>query len=168
MGQMDGKWDKVLELFYEEPDKSFTVREIAQKTKIPKSTVQRHLTELRTKHIVSEDNRAVISPIFKIKKTNHYIEKLFESGLIEFLEKYLTPSCIILFGSFRKGESVNESDIDIFAETTKKVGINLTSFEKKIGHNIQLFREKNINDLPDRLFNNIVNGIKLSGFFKIR
>ena len=33
---------------------------------------------------------------------------------------------------------------------------------------IQLFREKNINDLPDRLFNNIVNGIKLSGFFKIR
>lgn len=160
--------DKILERFYEYPEKKFTVRAIASQTKIPKSTLQPYLIELKKKNLITKDNKASNTKLFKIKKTNYYIEKLFESGLIEFIENELASDCIILFGSFRKGESVKESDIDLFVETHMKKEIDLKKYERKLKHKIQLFIEKNIKDLQPRLFNNVVNGIKLSGSFKLK
>ncbi len=78
------------------------------------------------------------------------------------------PSCIILFGSFRKGESVKGSDIDLFIESSKKIELNLNKFEKKLSHDLQLFIEEDIKKLQPRLLNNVVNGIKLYGSFKIK
>ena len=75
---------------------------------------------------------------------------------------------IILFGGIRKGEYDNESDIDLFVESTKKIKIDLSKFENMLKHDVQLFVEKDIKNLPDRLFNNIVNGIKLKGYLKIK
>lgn len=157
--------DNILEVFYEY-DKSFTVREISRKTGIPKSTVQGYLKELRKNNLITKENKSTNSFLFKIKKINYYIEKIVKSGLIEHLIEKLNPSCIILFGSFRKGDSVKESDIDLFIESDKQK-IDLTKFEKKIKHNIQLFIESDIHKLQPRLFNNVVNGIKLYGSFKI-
>jgi predicted nucleotidyltransferase len=68
----------------------------------------------------------------------------------------------------RKGDYHQESDIDLFIETIKRQEINLTSFEKKLRHKIQLFKEPNIEHLPKELFNNIINGIKLSGYIKLK
>lgn len=168
MVQKSRNLDKILELFYEYPRKKFTVREISKITKLPKSTVQNYLKELKKEKII-EQNQASDSKIFKQKKINFFIEKIISSGLIDYLEKELTPSCIILFGSFRKGESEIDSDIDIFIETHKeKKKKKLENFEKILKHNIQLFIEEDINALQPHLFNNIVNGIKLSGSFKIK
>ena len=168
MGQMDEKWDKILELFFEHPGKRFTLREISKKTKIPKSTVQNCLVKLRSIGLGTKDNEASNTKFFKIKKINYFIEKLYTSGLIDHLNNFFSPSCMILFGSFRKGDYVKDSDIDIFIETTKKTEPNLKKFEEKLKHRIQLFKETDISNLPPRLFNNIVNGIKLEGFFKVR
>jgi len=168
MGQSSKNMDRILQLFYEYPEKEFTVREIAKKTKVPKSTVHKYLAELKKKDLVTKANKASSTDLFKINKTFFYIKKLFQTGLIEFLEKAMSPSCMILFGSFSKGESEKDSDIDLFIESTKKQDINLSEFEKKLGHKIQLFIEPDINKLPERLFNNVVNGIKLKGFFKIK
>ena len=167
MGQKSTDMDKILELLYENPRREFTVREISKLTKIPKSTVHKYLNELKKTKII-ERNQASDSGIFKIKKINFFTEKLIRSGLISYLEKELMPSCIILFGSFRKGESEKESDIDVFIETHSKKKLDLKKFEKKLKHNIQLFIEEDINNLQPRLLNNVVNGIKLSGIFKIK
>ena len=53
-------------------------------------------------------------------------------------------------------------------ETTKRIEINISQFEKKLGHKIHLFIDVDINKLPKELFNNIINGIKLIGYIKIR
>ena len=168
MGQMDKKLDKVLELFYEYPEKKFTIREVAKATKIPKSTVQQYLGELKKTNLISKENEVLYSDFFRIKKIHFYVEKLFESGFINYLEKKLLPSCIILFGSFSRGESVKDSDIDIFIETTKNVALDFAPFEKKLKHKVQVFKEKKVTGLPDRLFNNVINGIKLKGYLKIK
>lgn len=168
MGQLTNKWDKILRLFYNFPEKEFTVREIAKRTAFPKSSVQRFLEELRRSGLVDKNNRAVHSILFKTKKTNYYIELLVTSGLVENLIEKLNPSCIILFGSIRKGDSTAESDIDLFVETHIKKEVLLALFEKKLGHPIQIHRERNIDDLPPQLFNNVINGIKLYGSFKIK
>ena len=165
---MDENMDKILELFFEFPNEQFTIRHIARKTKIPKSTVHKYLKKLKSMNLITKDNYASNTRYFKIKKINYFIEKIYASGLIEHLKNFYVPSCIILFGSFRKGDSVASSDIDIFLETTKMKETDLAKFEKKLKHKIQIFKEKSMGDLKSRrLWNNIVNGIKLEGFLKV-
>jgi len=160
MGQEDR--EKILRIYFENPGKEFTVREASSLTKIPKSTVYKILIEIK-KGIYFSDEL-----YFKNLKTNYYTNQLFSSGLIRFLIDNLNPSLIILFGSFRKGESDKDSDMDVFVESQIKKEIDLKKFEKKIGHKIDLFVETSLEKLNSNLFNNVVNGIKLYGSFKIK
>ena len=96
------------------------------------------------------------------------IKKMYALGLIDYIEKTLVPETIILFGAIRKGEYDNESDIDIFIATTKKQKLELKEFEKKLNHKIDIFIMKDIKELPDNLLNNVLNGIKLGGYFSIK
>lgn len=162
------KFDAILEVFYESPEKSFTVREISRLAKIPRASVHNYLIYLKKMKLITPDNRAESNILFKTKKINYYVEKIAVSGLIEHLLNNLNPSCIILFGSIRKGDSVMESDIDLFVESPIKKELNLKAFEKKLGHKIQLFIEPNIHKLHSNLLNNVVNGIKLYGSFTIK
>lgn len=160
--------NKIMELFYEYSNKEFTIREITKLTKIPRATVHKHILILRKEGLIEDKNRAKNGLFFKTKKINYFIEKIVSSGLVDKFINNLNPSCIILFGSIRKGESIKESDIDIFIESSVKKQIDLDKYEKKMGHKIQLFFEDNINKLQPNLFNNVINGIKLYGSFKIK
>jgi len=111
---------------------------------------------------------AQTNPVFENKKINYFAEKILTSGLVDELVTKLSPSCIILFGSIRKGDSVKESDIDLFVESPVKKEVNLKKFERKLKHKIQLFIESDINNLQPNLFNNVVNGIKIYGSFKVK
>ncbi len=168
MGQLTRKWDHLLRVFYEYPQKVFTVREISKRARLPKSSVQKYLQVLQKEGLITKDHRTVPSLLFKIKKTNYYLEQLVHSGLVDYLVTTLNPSCIILFGSIRKGDSVAESDIDLFIETSVTKELTLVPFEKKLGHPIQLHLQQAIQDLPPLLFNNVINGIKLYGSFKLK
>jgi len=160
--------NKVLKVYFENPEKSFTVRELSKLTKIPRSTVQKKLSFLKKEKLINNENISVNSLLFKTKKINCYLEEIVNSGLIDFLIVELNPSCIILFGSFRKGDSMNESDIDLFVESSVKKNLDLSKFERKLNHKISLFVESRIDDLNDTLFNNVINGIKLFGSFKLK
>ncbi|MBD3361427.1 hypothetical protein GF358_01415 [Candidatus Woesearchaeota archaeon] len=160
MGQMTNKMDKLREYVYEHPDKSPPVREIAKKTKVPKSTVQKYLKEIRKEQEKNPE-------LHTIKKITYYIEKLFFTRTIQYLEKELKSSVIVLYGSFRKGEYDSESDIDLFVETTSPKKTDLSKYEQKLGHKIHLLTKTDIKKVPERLRNNIINGIKLSGYLKI-
>lgn len=159
MGQ---KENKILEVFYENPGKNFTIREISSLTKIPRATVHKKVKELREEDFFKDEL------YFRIKKTNYYVEKLFSCGVVDFLIKELNPSVIILFGGFRKGESDKDSDFDLFVESSSKKNLDLKKFEKKLGHKIDLFVEASLNKLNLNLFNNVVNGIKIYGSFKLK
>ncbi len=162
------KYDKIRELFFEHPNKRFTIREISKRTRVPTSSVQRYLRDLRQEGFITKENKAIESSYNKFTKSIFIINRMFESGLVDYLENKLLPSAVIVFGSVRKGEYDHSSDIDLFVETTKKGELNLEEFERKLGHNIQIFVRKDINELPENLFNSVVNGIKLSGYFKIK
>lgn len=162
------KLDKLLEVFYEHPGDEFTVRALAKIAKLPLATVQLYLQELKKRDLVNANNTAADTPFFRIKKTNYFVEKIVSSGLLDHLIQMYHPSCIILFGSIRKGDSTQESDIDIFLESATKTQPVPEKFEKTLHHKVQLFIELDINKLPDNLFNNVVNGIKLYGSFSLK
>lgn len=155
--------DNILEVLYERPQESFTIREIEKITKIPRTTVSEYLRIMNKKNLLNKE-----SLIFKIKKINYFTEKIVSSGLIDYIIEELNPSCIILFGSIRKGESDKESDIDLFVETHINKKIKLEKYERTLKHKVSLFIENKIGDLPENLFNNVVNGIKLYGSFKAK
>lgn len=168
MGQINQKWDRLLTFIFEYPEESFTVREAAKASGIPSSTIQRYLQRLQQEGILTKENSLVKSSYVKFKKAFHLINKIFTSGLISYLEEKLTPSVIVIFGSVRKGEYIDESDIDIFIESTRTGKLNLHPFERKLGHHIQTFLHKDIRELPTPLFHNVLNGIKVSGYLKVK
>ena len=160
--------NEILDFFFKNPTISVTVRELALKLKLSRSTVQRNLEFLRKERYLSKSNQWIDSWFNRVRKTNYYVEKICASGIVDYLEEQFGASAIILFGSIRKGESVRESDIDLFVECARSKEVDLQPFEKKLGHKIQLFTKPKITLLPPHLLNNVVNGIKLKGYFTIK
>jgi len=165
---MNQNWNRIIELFYEYSNESFSVREIAKMSKIPSSTAQRYLETLKKVGVIGEGNRPKINSFFKFKKSSFLIEKIHSSGLLDYLIVDLKPSCVVLFGSARKGEYDKDSDIDLFVESTSKKDVDLKIYEKRIGHNVHLFVNEDIKKLPEDLLNNVINGIKLMGYIKLK
>ncbi len=168
MGLNNKKWDRLFDAVYEHPGKRWTVRDLARESKLPRSTVQVYVTQLKREGILKSDNTSADElPLFRLRKTWHFIERLFSSGVYEHLVNELNPSCIILFGAVRKGESTKESDIDLFVQSYEKKELNLSKYEKLLKHPLHLFVESDIKKLPVHLQNNVINGIKLQGSFKV-
>ena len=86
--------------------------------------------------------------------------------MIECIRRDLSNPAIILFGSYLRGEDLEDSDIDLFVQSKEKV--DLGRFEKKLGRKIQIFGYKDISAIKNKeLANNIVNGYVLNGFIEI-
>jgi predicted nucleotidyltransferase len=83
------------------------------------------------------------------------------------------PSAVILFGSYRKGDDIETSDIDIAAEILDDKGCGIVElgriaefgYRKNITVNLHVFCRKNIDN---NLFANIANGIVLEGFLEVK
>lgn len=161
----------VLDFFVYYPMKQFGVRELGRLVRMNTKTVMKYLQNLVRKNIVSkikkphsfvyyEANR--LSKSYKLVKSNLLINKIAEIGLIDLLEKELKPKVIVLFGSVQKGTYTKDSDVDLFIQHEEK-HIDLSSFEKKLKHKIQLFFSKDLSKISEGLRNNIINGYTLSG-----
>ncbi len=177
---MSKKVDNILALFVEEPDRKFNVREAARILKINPSTASKYLNQLaREGLLIKKKERNLIlysadteSRKFRDFKIYYNIKKIRESGLVDFLEKEMNyPETIVLFGSYVKGENTKRSDIDLFILSASEVP-DLKPFQKKLEAEIQIFvhSRKEIEQMKIKnkeLLNNIINGIRLSGFFEV-
>lgn len=162
---------RLLDLFFQKPMSKFHVRELGRLTNLDTKTVMKYLKDFVRKCLVIrkkekkgfpfyEANR--LSPLYRYKKSQLMIEKIYESDLIPFLEKELKPKVLILFGSIQKGTYHEKSDVDIFVQAKQKK-IDLSKFEKKLKHKIVLFFEEDPKNLTKGLLQNIYNGYVLSG-----
>lgn len=164
-----------MKLFFEEPGRNFQLREISRLTNMAVTSVKRYLKELVNEKLVRQDTKTIYpsylanetNKMYKIYKQQIMIINIYQTGLIDYLEKITLPTCIILFGSVRKGEYTKNSDIDLFIQSSEHK-LELKRFEKKLKHNINIIFEADLRELSDELFNNIVNGIVLDGYLKIR
>ncbi len=165
---------RILELFIEEPTKEFSARGIAREVNITHATVLKYLKQMLKLELIIE-NKKTLYPTYYANtenekyifyKKNHILFKIKESGLIEFIQSQVLPSCIVLFGSCAKGYYNQNSDIDIFVEAEEKK-IDHSKYEKKLKREINLLYEKKFKDLSKELRNNIIEGVRLYGFIRI-
>ena len=157
--------------FYYQPMRQFGVRELARLAKKDTKTVMKYLKILTREGLVlraKEPGRYVryeanrLSRTYKLAKGAALLEKIGKSGLIDRLENEIKPKAIVLFGSAQKGTYLKDSDIDLFIQAREKP-IRLTTYERAIGHELQLFFEEDLTKLTEGLRNNIINGSTLTG-----
>jgi len=165
----------ILESFIEHPTKEFSARGISRELKISHPTALKYFSQLLQKELIKKRENTLYPTFYanienkkyKYFKRELITEKIKNSRLIEFIQKKTLPNTIILFGSGAKGTYNEKSDVDIFVEA-KEQKINLLKYEEILGKKINLLFEKNINNLSEELKNNIINGIKLYGFIRIK
>lgn len=173
--------DNIIILFLENVHKEFHIREIARIVKKAPTTVSKYLYKLEKERLLiskfERNHKIFIANIenenFKDLKIYYNIKKIRSSGLLSHLEEgFNHPEAIVLFGSFRKGEDIEKSDIDLLIITSLKKNLDLSRFEKKLRHNIQpfLLSKNEIDSLKKKnkeLLNNMINGIVLYGFWEV-
>jgi len=165
---------KLMKLFLDSPTESFRLREIARLTKISPPSVMDYLKEFENGGLVRRQIKRKIPFYTAIRDSSNFIlykkiSILFELnnvGLIDYLWDKLSPEAIILYGSFSKGESIESSDVDLFI-LGKDKNLELTDFEKKLSKKIHLLFKKSLEEIPNELKNNILNGIILKGYIKV-
>ena len=172
--------EKVLDIFLDDPLEKFHLREIARMTGLNPNTVlnisgklveEELLLKEKKRHVV--EFSANVNERFRELKIVRNLGRIYDSGLVNYLNKHFkNPRAIVLFGSFRKGEDINGSEIDIAIENNgfEKYEIEklkgLEGFEKEFKKEIEIHLFKK-GKVDINLFNSILNGIILSGFLEV-
>ena len=164
---------KLLKIFLDNPTESFRLRELSRLSKISPPSVINYLKEFINQEIVIKITNKK-NPIYKSNRDNedfkHFkkLSILFEihkSGLIDFIWEKLAPDAIVLYGSSSKGESIENSDIDIFI-VGKYKEIDISKYEKRLIQPIDLMGDE-LKNTSKEFRNNLINGIILKGYLKI-
>ncbi|MDD3175108.1 MAG: nucleotidyltransferase domain-containing protein [Candidatus Nanoarchaeia archaeon] len=164
----------ILEQFLNYPQEDFSARGLSRKLNINHVTILKYLNILKKENLI-KTKITTLYPVYcantssnkyMFEKKQHIQKQILDSNLLQQLISTCNPDCIILFGSCAKGNYTENSDIDIFVQSSNKE-INLASFEKKLNHKINLLFEPNIRKLSGELANNIINGIILYGYIKV-
>lgn len=170
-----GKQLEVLEQFFQRPTHKFQLRELSRETGVSTPSVKDYVEKFQEENLVDEVEEGVysgykstLSEYFKLQKKLYTIEKLYETGLIDYLEEECVPDAVVLFGSAAEGEDIEESDIDLFVISGEKE-LQLNEYEEKFNReiNITFMTEKQLKE-KEELLNSVINGVTLSGYLVIK
>ncbi len=168
--------EKIRGYFFVNPTAKLRVRGIERELNIPLPSTIKYCKELEKESILKTIKTGNVifysadrsSEKFLMEKKFFNIKKLHEKGLLKYIKTELHNPIIILFGSYGKGEDIENSDIDLYIQTPSKKGIQISGFEKLLERKIQIFRFSDIKEVGNpNLANNIINGIVLNGFIEV-
>jgi len=180
--KLNEAYQKVLLWFFSYPTKEVSLNDLSSTTKISKTTANRVVAQLSGEGFLKKE---VLGRIWRVScnqshiynfsiKISYNLRIIYESGIIEKIHEIVeNPRAIILFGSYRRGDDTEKSDIDIAVGVLgdEELRIRQLGIIPKLGYrnnvtvNLHIFSRNKI-DL--NLFSNIANGIVLEGFLEAR
>lgn len=180
--QLERTLDKCLAWFYAYPRTKIGLTDLARCINSSKTATKQVVESLVQIQFLNKDviGKAWLlsanqkHPYFIIKKVPYNLNIIYESGVLDAVYKSApSPRAIILFGSYRWGSDVEDSDIDIAVEVVDNRKLQIVrlgkieqlGYRKNVPVNLHIFSRNKI-DL--NLFANIVNGIVLDGFIEAR
>ncbi|MFH1072820.1 MAG: nucleotidyltransferase domain-containing protein [Nanoarchaeota archaeon] len=173
---------KVLHWFFSYPTHEIGLNDLSQGLKISKITARKAVNKLEKEGFLKVED---LGRIWRIscnqqhgynfsKKISYHLGLIANSNVLKLIHGIIPNSkAIILFGSYRKGDDIEKSDIDIAVEIAddKELEIMELGMFEKLGYrkdvkvNLHVFSRNKINL---NLFSNIANGIVLEGFLEVR
>lgn len=172
---------KVIYWFFAYPYNAFSLSDLTEELQISKTTANRVVLSLIEEGFLEKEEFGRVwritcnikHPYNLTIKVPYHLSLIYNSGILEVIHKEIPNArAVILFGSYRKGDDIEKSDLDIAVEVLdnkppriRNLGIieNL-GFRKNIPVNLHIFSRNKV-DL--NLFSNIANGIALSGFLEV-
>ena len=179
IAELERAFEKVLAWFYAYPREEISLNDLCRNVEISKTTGNSIVTSLQKDGFLSirplgrvwRIQTNMQHPYFVSKKIPFNLQHSYESGVIEWISENIPSArAIILFGSFRKGDDIETSDLDIAVEVVDNVKeiipltIHYFGYRKNVIVQIHVFSKKNIDP---NLFSNIANGIVLEGFLEV-
>lgn len=160
----------VLEVFFDNPTREFHARELSRKTGLSIFTVLEAIKTLTKNDLIrvkKKGNLKIVaashSVAFIRAKRIRNLEKIYDSGVVDYLIKaYDKPETIVLFGSYSRGDDVENSDVDIGVITNIHKELDLRKFEKSLSRKISV-HEIELKKISREFHNNLINGIILDG-----
>jgi predicted nucleotidyltransferase len=175
---------KCLAWFFAYPNKEISLSDLAKNLEISKTSARKIVLQLIQEEFLVKEELGKVWRIYSNKehfyhktiKISYHLEQIYLNlpGILKEIYKNIPNTlAIILFGSYRKGDDDEESDIDIAVEILGKKDIRIEElgiipslgYRKNVKVNLHIFSRNRI-DL--NLFNNIANGILLEGFLEVR
>ena len=180
--QLERTFDKCLIWFYAYPRAKIGLTDLAKAINMSKTATKQIVEALMQIQFL---NREIVGkawllsanqnhPYFVTKKIPYNLSTIYESEILDAVYKTIPAArAIILFGSYRWGTDVEDSDIDIAVEVVDNQDLAIhplgiieqLGYRKKVPVNLHVFSRNKI-DL--NLFANIANGILLDGFLEVR
>ena len=165
---------KVAGVFFSMPTKNHNLKEISKESSLAHTSVKNYIEILKKDGIIREIEEKhgerifplyaadIDSESYKKQKIVNNITDILTSGVIDYLRDEVMPNSITLFGSYSRGEDLEDSDVDLFVEA-KEQHLDLKKFESILKRRIQIHFKENITMCPKNLRNNIINGFTLFG-----
>lgn len=176
-----GAYRNCLFWFFDYPDIEISLNDLSDNLGIAKTTARKVVLQLEEENFLI---RKELGRVWRIScnkehpynhtvKIYYHAEFIHMSGIIEEIYKKVPNArAIVLFGSYRKGDDTEKSDVDIAVEVLGDKEIKIVELGKmNIGYregvtvNLHIFSRNKI-DL--NLFSNIANGIVLDGFLEVK
>ena len=168
----------MLEYFFTNPTRITHLRELSRQINLSPTWTAKTVKQLaKEEFLIVEKQRNQQRVIIKANRENksflqlkriYNIYHLYTRGFVEYLiNQYGKPECIILFGSYAKGEDVESSDIDIAIITTRnEKNLALEKYEKQTARKIKI-KELIKAKIEKEFWNTLANGIILYGYLEV-
>ena len=179
--ELNEAYQKVMIWFFSFPLREIGLNDLAEAVSISKTTAKKIVETLVSEGFLKKD---VLGKVWRItcnqKHLYNYSRKIAynlhmgsESVVIEKIrERVKSFRAIILFGSYRRGDDTEKSDIDLAVEVFDnhmeiiELGVlPLFGYRKDVKVNVHVFSR---NKIDINLFSNIANGIVLEGFLEVK
>lgn len=167
---------KVVKLLFDKPNTVFHLRGLAKETGLSTTAVTRVIKALNDilrveKTAITTNVRVNLeSKAYPMHKIVFNLCRLERCGIISTLEDKYQAKAIVLFGSYAKGEDVEQSDVDILVITNHK-DIDLSKYvsdwEKSLNRTINLHILSSLERSSSEFRNAVANGIVLHGYIKV-
>lgn len=183
--ELNEPYQKVIYWFFSFPSIEIGLNDLSSNLKISKTTAKKIVTSLVEEGFL---DKKVYGKTWRITCNRDHFHNLttkiafnlsmvyeaYDKELREHILKIVgNAKSIVLFGSYRKGDDTEESDVDIAVEVGNDKGVEIIElgiipkfgFRRNVQVNLHIFSRNKI-DL--NLFSNIANGIVLEGFLEVR
>ncbi len=162
----------VLKEFFVYPTLQIHLRELSRRIDLSLPTILTATKSLLQEKLLIKKENKVLTILqadranirFIRKKRVFNLETLYESGIVDYLSKEYNFATLILFGSFSKGEDIENSDIDLAIITENEKNLNLEKYEKYLKRKISI-HEINIKQVSKEFKISLQNGIVLEGYW---
>jgi predicted nucleotidyltransferase len=160
--------EQVLEYFFTYPTTRVHLRELARQLHLSMPTIITATSKLAQEKLITIERtraltivRATHTKQFTRRKRISNLAQLYESGLIDALDRMCTPDAIICFGSYSRGEDAETSDIDIALINSNGRDVPVEEFEHLMRRKISIHAIDT--HMSKEFMDNLKNGIVLEG-----